>query len=114
MFDYMKFGAGIKFYRQQAHITIEKLAENVDITPTHLRRIEKGEARPKVDLAVKLCNDLGISIVDCLDHRFDSEHLYYKQFKSEASFLSENDKPFILNLIHQISKLEGVDRCGRR
>jgi transcriptional regulator with XRE-family HTH domain len=54
-------GDRIRIIRNDKGLSIEKLAEKADINSTHLGRIERGEAIPKLDSIEKLVNALDIT-----------------------------------------------------
>ena len=51
--DQVAIGARIKAARERVHLTQEKLAEIVDISPTHMSVIERGVKTPKLDTFVR-------------------------------------------------------------
>lgn len=53
-------GAIIKTARQNADITMEKLAERVGVTERYLYRIENEGQRPSYDVFIKLLRELSI------------------------------------------------------
>ena len=55
-------GSNIRFYRNYAKISQEKLAEAVGISAKHLSSIENGKAYPSAELLEKLSDKLNISI----------------------------------------------------
>lgn len=55
------FGDIIKSARQKADITIEALADRVDITERYLYRIENEGKKPSYDVLYKLIRELSIS-----------------------------------------------------
>lgn len=56
-----KLGDIIKSARQKADITIEALADRVDITERYLYRIENEGKKPSFDILYKLVRELSIS-----------------------------------------------------
>ena len=52
--DMIAIGSKIKEARERAHLTQEELAEIIDISPTHMRVIERGVKTPKLDTFVKI------------------------------------------------------------
>ena len=53
-------GAIIKAARQKADVTMEKLAERIDITERYLYRIENEGQKPSYDVLYKLIRELSI------------------------------------------------------
>jgi transcriptional regulator with XRE-family HTH domain len=55
------FGANLKYYRKYRHLSQERLAEMVDITPKHLSTIETGTAFVSAELLERLTKTLHVS-----------------------------------------------------
>ena len=76
MVDQVAIGARIKAARERVHLTQEKLAEIVDISPMHMSVIERGVKTPKLDTFVRIANALGVSadalLQGGLDHTNES------------------------------------------
>ena len=51
----------IRAAREEKGITQEKLAEYLDITPTHVRNLESGRREPSIKVLITLCQILDIS-----------------------------------------------------
>ena len=64
--DYKAIGKRIKIARIQADLKQERLAEMVDLSPTHLSNIENGTTRVSLQTIVALANALGVSADDLL------------------------------------------------
>lgn len=50
--------------RQARSLSGYALAKAVGTTPSHIARIERGEARPNVDLALRIADALGADVRD--------------------------------------------------
>lgn len=75
-----KFGRLIKERRRQLNITLESLAETVELTKSFLSDIENDKTSPSVASLVRLCDALGLSVGDL--------------FNSTAStVVRENERP---------------------
>ena len=48
--------------RQAKGISGYALARTVGTTPTHIARVERGESRPSVDLAIRIADALGCDV----------------------------------------------------
>ena len=59
-----KYGKIIHDKRRTFQLTGEKLAEHSNISPRHLRNIEKGVAIPKLDTVIKLGRSLSMNFGD--------------------------------------------------
>lgn len=64
--DYKSIGKRVKIARIRAELTQEKLAEIVDLSPTHLSNIETGSTRVSLQTIVNLANALGVTADDLL------------------------------------------------
>jgi transcriptional regulator with XRE-family HTH domain len=56
------FGANLKFYRKEKHLSQEQLSENLSISVKHLSRIERGLTFVSADLLEKLSSSLDTSV----------------------------------------------------
>lgn len=59
---YTKLGKRIKFLREKAHLTQEKLAEKSGISLDYLGKIEVNINKPGLKTLLKLANALNVSI----------------------------------------------------
>lgn len=59
---YKKLGKRIKFLREEAHLTQEKLAEKSEISLDYLGKIEVCINKPGLRTLIKISNALGIPI----------------------------------------------------
>lgn len=64
--DYKSIGKRIRIARVRAELTQEKLAELVDISPTHLSNIETGTTRVSITALVAIANALSVTLDDLL------------------------------------------------
>jgi transcriptional regulator with XRE-family HTH domain len=55
------FGANLKQYRKQRHLSQEKLSEQLDITPKHLSTLETGAGFVSAELLEKITKTLMVS-----------------------------------------------------
>ena len=58
--NYKKLGLNIAFYRKLRGLSQEKLAERVDISRTHMSRIETADCAVSLDVVFALADALGI------------------------------------------------------
>lgn len=56
------FGANVKYYRKQRHLSQEQLAEKLEITAKHLCTIETGATFVSAELLEKLVVQLRVSV----------------------------------------------------
>lgn len=64
--DYKTIGKRIKIARIKADLTQERLAEMVEISPTHMSNIETGTTRVSLTAIVSLANALSVTVDDLL------------------------------------------------
>ena len=90
------FGENLKLYRKSHNLTQEVLAEKLEITPTHLSRIENGKSFVTVELLDALCVIFGISPATLF--------LMPQEFKGDDSLFMEID-----TMIDEELKKAGID-----
>ncbi|PWL79509.1 hypothetical protein DBY21_03130 [Candidatus Gastranaerophilales bacterium] len=64
---YKSLGKRVKFLREKAHLTQEKLAENSDISLDYLGKIEVNINKPGLKTILKLANALNVEIKTMFD-----------------------------------------------
>lgn len=64
--DYNAIGKRIKIARIQKDMTQEKLAETVDLSPTHLSNIERGNGKVSLTTLVNIANVLDVTMDNLL------------------------------------------------
>lgn len=64
--DYKAIGKRIKIAQIKADLTQERLAEMVEISPTHMSNIETGTTRVSLTAIVSLANALSVTVDDLL------------------------------------------------
>ena len=64
---FMDIGKRIRLLREKAGYSQNELAGRADVSQTHLRRVELGEAGITVDKLQLICDVLGISMKDFFD-----------------------------------------------
>ena len=57
-------GANIKSFRKKLGLQANKLAEQLEISPSYLNLIESGKRNIDGDLLIKICNELRIELED--------------------------------------------------
>lgn len=87
---YKAIGKRIKIARIKADLTQERLAEMVEISPTHMSNIETGTTRVSLTAIVSLANALSVTVDDLL---CDSVVKSKVQFKKDiAGILADCDE----------------------
>ncbi len=64
---YRKLGQRIKFLRENAHLTQEKLAEKCGISLDYLGKIEVNINKPGLKTLIKISNALGLPVKALFD-----------------------------------------------
>ena len=64
--DYNAIGKCIKIARIQKDMTQEKLAEAIELSPTHLSNIERGNGKVSLTTLVNIANILGVTVDNLL------------------------------------------------
>lgn len=88
--DYKAIGKRIKIARIKADLTQERLAEMVEISPTHMSNIETGTTRVSLSAIVSLANALSVTVDDLLCDSVIKAKIQFE--KDIASILSDCDE----------------------
>ncbi len=67
--NYKSLGLNIAYYRKKRGLSQSKLAELVNISRTHMSRIETADCAVSLDVVFKLCEVLEIKAKDLFDFR---------------------------------------------
>ena len=59
----LKIGPKIKSFRRQMGLQANKLAEDLNISPSYLNLIESGKRKIDGDLLLKVCEILNLSLI---------------------------------------------------
>ena len=68
MIDYTILGKKIKYYRKLKKLTQEQLAEELDLSLGFTSQVERGVTKMSLDTLIDLCDSLGCSVGDILEH----------------------------------------------
>ena len=105
MVDQVAIGARIKAARERVHLTQEKLAEIVDISPTHMSVIERGVKTPKLDTFVRIANALGVSADELLQGGVDhANESIIAELSIRIGNLPQKEQTRILNAIRALTE----------
>ena len=66
---YKNLGLNIAFYRKLRGLTQEKLAEKVDISRTHMSRIETADCAVSLDVVFNLADALEIEVYKLFENK---------------------------------------------
>lgn len=99
--DYKAIGKRIKIARIKADLTQERLAETVEISPTHLSNIETGTTRVSLTAIVNLANALSVTVDDLL---CDSVIQAKPQFEKDIAALLEDCDEYELRMVRDMAQ----------
>ena len=77
--DYEAVGMKVRFYRLQAKMSQETLAEFADVSRVYISGIERGEKPPSLDTIVCLANALQVSVSIALFNKYYAFLINQKQ-----------------------------------
>lgn len=66
LFDAKNFGVKVRFVRKRSGQTQEQLAELLNISISHLGKIEIGSRAPSIDLLLTLAEQFGVTVDELL------------------------------------------------
>ena len=66
---YRHLGLNIAYYRKERKLSQSKLAEMINISRTHMSRIEMADCAVSLDVVFDLCDVLGVSPSKMFDFR---------------------------------------------
>jgi len=102
--DLIAVGRRIRMAREANNLTQEDLAELMDMSPTHISVIERGQKAPRLDTFVLLANILKVSadslLVDVVDHSVEGvSNELYEQMKN----LPREEQKRIINAVRVLT-----------
>ena len=62
------FGEAVKTKRKALGISVEDLAQMVDVTPRYIYKIEAGERMPRMDVALRILKALQLSADEVINN----------------------------------------------
>ncbi len=71
----MTVGERITHFREQKHITVNKLANLAGVSQSYLRDVERGQKQPTVEYLSYICDALGITVSQFFDYDQTSDEL---------------------------------------
>lgn len=99
--DYKAIGKRIKIARIKADLTQERLAEMVEISPTHMSNIETGTTRVSLTAIVSLANALSVTVDDLL---CDSVVKAKVQFEKDIAGILADCDEYEIRMIKDMAK----------
>ena len=94
--DYKAIGKRIKIARIKADLTQERLAELIDISPTHLSNIETGTTRVRLNTSISIANALSVTGGELL---CDNIIMAKVQFENDIALLLEDCDEYEIRII---------------
>ena len=78
-------GKGIRFYRQQRHLSQAALAEKANISVTFLSNIERGVKYPTSDTLSAIANSLEVEVFELFKHDYSpsKNRVLFERFKKD-------------------------------
>ena len=99
--DYKAIGRRIKIARIKADLTQERLAEMVEISPTHMSNIETGTTRVSLTAIVSLANALSVTVDDLL---CDSVVKSKVQFEKDIAGILANCDEYEIRMVKDMAQ----------
>lgn len=104
---FAKIGQRIKYYRKQANMSQEKLAEKIGISPKHLSRIEAGRHNPYFDTIMLAAKELDVPVDAFLEDVSDNNiNSFLQILKSDISGMSRNQLEMLKKCVAMIKEFE--------
>ena len=97
--DYKAIGKRIKIARIKADLTQERLAELIDISPTHLSNIETGTTRVSLNTIISIANALSVTGDDLL---CDNIIMAKVPFEKDIALLLEDCDEYEIRIIKDL------------
>lgn len=69
----MKFGEGLKFYRELANLSQKDLAEKLCVPASMIGRYETTNTEPRIGFVIDVCRVLNVSIDDLMGFKVDAQ-----------------------------------------
>ena len=67
--EYRKLGLNIAYYRKEQHLSQIQLAEKIDISRTHMSRIENSDCAVALDVIFRIAKALNIPVCKLFEFR---------------------------------------------
>lgn len=105
--DYFRLGMNIRRYRKKRNLTIEKLAEKVEISDSFMGLIERGQSIPSLETIVNIANALGTGTDALLGYDLQAVTTYLSEDIQSAvdTLPEENRKRFLEFILTNVSLL---------
>ena len=101
--DYKILGKRIKKERLKRDLTQVELAEEVNVSESHISLIERGYRVPRVDTLLKMAQRLGVSVDYLLDNYVESSDDLDKYIKQIFGAQDEKTKNMTIKILKAIA-----------
>lgn len=99
--NHRQIGYRIKEVREQNHISQAQLAEMTDLSVSYISHIENAKRKASLESVIRIVNALGITVDELLAGvQVNNPAAYQTDIDMLMEDCSENEKRFILSLIH--------------
>lgn len=105
MFDYLKFGKGVQHYRKKKGLTQNTFSEKIDMGEQYLNKIENGKVKPSLKAMIDICNELEVSVTDCLNPDRTKDMKIVISLKDKIIDLDTRELNLIKDIIIDIKNL---------
>lgn len=95
----IQLGEKIRKYRQEQHLSIQKLAELSGVSPAGIYKIENDDMVPSVVTMIRISHALGRKVGDFLDDALEEPKEYELIRKRERTVLYSNENGFKVETI---------------
>lgn len=99
--DYKAIGRRIKIARIKADLTQERLAERVNVSPSHMSNIETGTTRVSLTALVAIANALSVTLDDLI---CDSLIQSRVQFEKDIADILEDCSEYEIRMIADMAQ----------
>lgn len=99
MINYISIGNKVQKIRRSLGMTQEVLAEKINVTPTHISRIETGTSSPSLQTLVDICNVLEITIDELMQESLAVSSNMNRRLETILSDCTSSELNFLANVI---------------
>lgn len=109
--DYKALGKRIKIARIKKGITQESVAEEIDITPSHMSNIETGKTKVSLSVLVNIANALSVTIDELLcDNVLNSKIIFEGEAKEIFNDCDEYEVRILVDVLKYMKEAMRKDR----
>ena len=101
--DIVEVSNRLRFVREDAGYSQEKMAELLDVSPSTVHRVEGGKSVPQLDLIFKLADSMNIPITQILPNRYTHKDCNSElKISSNYSQLSDVNKRIVTDTVNRL------------